>query len=128
VNVGHRELLLLPEYVAKHFRLAFPAQALAVDPEPALAKVRQLAGQAERVFLDIDCDVLDSAFFPAQSNPVPFGLSPSQLLRCLDTVWSDRVAGVVISEFDAARDRDDRSLALLMWLLEYLLVRHYEPA
>jgi arginase family enzyme len=128
VNVGHRELLLLPDYVARHYRLAFPAAALAVDPEPALSKLRQTARRAERVFLDIDCDVLDSVFFPALSNPVAFGLSPQQLLRCLDAAWSDRVAGVVISEFDPARDRDDRSLSLLIWLLEYLLLRHHEPA
>jgi agmatinase len=128
VNVGHRELLLLPEYVAKHYRMAIPAEALAVDPEPALSKLRHAARRAERVFLDIDCDVLDSAFFPALRNPVPFGLSPQQLLCCLDAAWSERVAGVIISEFDPARDRDDRSLALLVWLLEYLLLRHHEPA
>ncbi len=128
VNVGHRELLLRPDYVAKHYRLALPADALAVDPEPVLASLREASGRAECVFLDIDCDVLDTAWFPASSHPVPLGLSPQQLLRCLDAAWSERVAGVSISEFDPARDRDDRSLALLVWLLEYLLLRRYEAA
>ena len=108
VNVGHRELLLRPEYVARHYRLALPAEALALDPAAVLAELREASAAAERVFIDIDCDVLDPAFFPAVGQPVPFGLTPQQLLRCLDAVWSERVAGVAVSEFDPARDRDDR--------------------
>ena len=84
------------------------------------------ARTAERVFLDLDCDVFDPAYFPAVSQPVPFGLGPPLFLRLLDAVWSPKVAGVLISEFDPSRDRDDRSLALLVWLLEYLLLRRYE--
>jgi arginase family enzyme len=127
VNVGHRELLLRPEYVAQYYRLALPAEALALDPAPVLAALRRAIAAAERVFIDIDCDVLDPAFFPAVGQPVPFGLSPEQLLRCLDAAWSERVAGVAVSEFDPARDRDDRGLATLVWLLERLLLRRYEP-
>ena len=41
VNVGHRELLLPPDYVARHYRLALPAEALALDP-------RAGAGRAAR--------------------------------------------------------------------------------
>ncbi len=128
VNVGHRELLLPADYVARHYRLTVPAEALALDPDGALAALREAARRAERVFLDIDCDVFDPAFFPAVGRPVPFGLSPPQVLRCLDAAWSGRVAGVAVSEFDPARDREDRSLATLVWLLERLLLRRYEPA
>ncbi len=128
VNVGHRELLLRPEDVARHYRLTLPAEALALDSEETLSVLRRACAAAERVFIDIDCDVLDASFFPAVGQPVPFGLSPQQLLRCLDAAWSDRVAGVAVSEFDPARDRDDRSLATLVWLLERLLLRRYEPA
>ena len=39
---------------------------------------------------------------------------------------SSKVAGVLVSEFNAGRDRDDRSLATLMWLIEYLLLSKYE--
>jgi agmatinase len=128
INVGHRELLLTADYVSRHYRLTVSAEALALDPGAALAALREATGRAERVFVDIDCDVFDPAFFPAVGQPVPFGLSSVQLLRCLDAVWSDRVAGVAVSEFDPARDRDDRSLATLVWLLERLLLRRYEPA
>ena len=109
-----------------YYRLTLPAEALAIDPDRALAALREASRAAERILLDIDCDVLDPAIFPAVGQPVPFGLSCEQLLRWLDAVWSERVIGVAVSEFDPARDRDDRSLAILIWLLERLLLRHYE--
>ncbi len=126
VNVGHRELLLTPEYVGQFYRAAFPASDIAVDPRPALEAVRAACASSPRVFLDVDCDVLDPAFFPAVARPVPFGLSPQQIISFVEVVWSERVAGVILSEFDPARDENDRSLATLVWLLEYLLLRRYE--
>src|SRR5262249_21044949 len=111
INLGHRDLLLPPEYVAKYYQNTFAAADLALDPEPALRELRRVSASAGRVFLDIDCDVFDPAFFPAVTNPQPFGLSPQMLLRCVGAVWSERVAGVALSEFDPGRDRDDRSLA-----------------
>jgi arginase family enzyme len=126
VNVGHRELLLRDEDIREFYSAAFPTDLLAIDPEPALQQVRAASAEAERVFLDIDCDVFDAAFFPAVGQPVPFGLSPSLMLRFLDAAWSPRVAGVAVSEFDPGRDRHDQSLATLMWLLEYILLRRYE--
>jgi arginase family enzyme len=126
VNVGHRELLLGPEYVGRYYRHAFAAPELAADPEPALRKLGEASRAARRVFLDIDCDVLDTAYFPAVTQPVPFGLSPLLLLRFLEAAWSGRVVGLAFSEFDPARDRNDQSLATLVWLLEYLLLKRYE--
>jgi arginase family enzyme len=126
VNVGHRELLLRGEDVREFYTATYGADALAVDPEPALQHLRDASRTAERIFLDIDCDAFDPSFFPAVSQPVPFGLSPSFLLRLLDAVWSPRVAGMAISEFDPARDRNDLSLATLVWLLEWVLLKRYE--
>jgi agmatinase len=126
INVGHRELLLRPEYIARYYQQTFAATELALDPGPALAKVGQICAQAERVFFDLDCDVFDPAYFPALAQPVPFGLSPQLVLRFLEAAWSERVAGVALSEFNPAQDRRDRSLETLMWLLEYLLLKRYE--
>jgi arginase family enzyme len=126
VNVGHRELLLRPEYVARYYRQTFSGAELAVDPEPALLAVQELCAEAEAVFIDLDCDVLDPAYFPAAAHPVPVGLSPHLLLRFLEAAWSPRCLGCAVSEFDPSRDQNDRSLATLMWLLEYVLLRRYE--
>jgi agmatinase len=126
VNVGHRDLLLRADYVAETFHRVFAAADLAIDPAPALAEIAQLTAAAPRVFVDLDCDVLDPAYFPASAHHQPFGLSPTLLLRFLDAAWSDRVAGLIVSEFEPARDVADRSLATLLWLIEYVLLRRYE--
>jgi arginase family enzyme len=128
VNAGHRDLLLMPDHVAGYYRRTFPAAELAVDARPALDWLRRTAQDAGRVVVDLDCDVFDPAFFPAVTQPVPFGLAPQQVLALLDAIWSPRVAGVLVSEFDPGRDRDDRGLSALVWLLEYLLLRRYEGA
>jgi len=126
INLGHRELLLPPEYVAAHFTRTFGAAELSLDETPARKALADAVATARRVVFDIDCDVLDPGFFPAVSQAVPFGINPPTLLRLLDGIWSPKVAGVLVSEFDPGRDRDDRSLATLVWLIEYVLLRRYE--
>ena len=126
INVGHRELLLCPDYVSKYYGQTFSAADLALDPSAALQTIRAASQAAERVVIDIDCDVFATAHFPAVTNPVPFGLDPALLLRFLEAAWSDRVAAVALSEFDPARDRNDQSLSALVWLLEYLLLKRHE--
>jgi arginase family enzyme len=126
INLGTRELLLRSEYVRQYYQETFPAAALAIDPEPAFARLRKASRAAKRIFLDIDCDVFDPAHFPAVGQPLPFGLSPQLVLRLLDAAWSERVIGLALSEFDPGRDREDQSLAFLVWLIEYLLLKRYE--
>ncbi len=126
VNVGHRDLLLPHDYIARYYRRTFAASELAVDPQPSLTHLREAVEKAERVFIDVDCDVFDPVHFPAVTQPVPFGLSPALVLRLLDAIWSPKVAGVLLSEFDPGRDRNDQSLATLVWLIEYLLLRTHE--
>lgn len=126
INVGTRELLLRPDHVRTYYQSTFSAHAVALDSGAVVRHLRRATQKAKRIFIDIDCDVFAPAHFPAVTHPTPFGLSPEVLLRFLDAIWSDRVAGVAISEFDPGRDRNDQSLATLVWLLEYLLLRRYE--
>ncbi|MBL8794063.1 MAG: arginase family protein [Planctomycetia bacterium] len=126
VNLGHRELLLTPGYIDRYYQWTIPASELAIDPAPALERLRQACAIADRIFLDLDCDCFDPAFFPALAHPLPFGISPQQLLRLLAAAWSPKVCGAAISEFDPGRDANDRSLATLLWLVEWLLLTRYE--
>jgi agmatinase len=126
VAAGHRDLLLTADQVGKHFRHTFSSAEIAVDAGKVGARLRELASGAERIFLDLDCDVFDPAYFPAVTQPVPFGLAPPVLLALIESVWSPRIAGLCVSEFDPGRDRDDRSLAILVWLIEYVLLRRCE--
>jgi arginase family enzyme len=126
VGLGHRDLLLPADYIARTFRRTFAAAELAVADGPALEALRLLAGMAERVYLDLDCDVFDPSCFPAVSQPVPFGLAAPAVLRLIDAIPADRLGGLFVSEFLPAKDQDDRSLAVLVWLIEWLLLRLYE--
>ena len=127
VNVGHRELLLMPEHIRKYYEATFSAADVAIDSPRVLGRLRNLLEGVERVFVDIDCDAFDPAFFPAVKEARPFGLQPQILLQLLDTIGAKRLAGLAISEFDPARDRDDHCLATLMWLIEYVLLLKSEP-
>jgi arginase family enzyme len=126
VNVGHRELLLRPDYVKKHYHASIPAALLASDGPAANASLRELMGGAERVFVDLDCDVFDPAFFPAVHETRPFGIEPRWLLTLLDLIGPTRLAGFALSEFEPGRDVDDRCLETLMWLIEYVLLLKHE--
>jgi arginase family enzyme len=125
-NVGHRDLLLPADHVGRAYRRTFSAADLAIDASRVLDAIRGAVGRAARVYLDIDCDVFDPVYFPGVGQPVPFGLSPPQVLAVVDAVSGPGLAGLMVSEFDPGRDRDDRSLGTLMWLIEYVLLRRYE--
>jgi len=123
VQVGHRDLFLAPEYRDSHFAECFAADEVHSHTDRVEAGLAKLRG---RVWIDIDCDVFDPAFFPAVNQRQPFGLSPAQVLRLASAVRKADVVGVSVSEFDPARDRDDQSLATLVWLLEWALLRRFE--
>lgn len=128
INVGHRELLLTPDYIGQYFTHTYAAAEVALRCEAVLDQVRTAAQNAARVFIDLDCDVFDPAYFPGSAHPQPFGLSPQLVLRFLDAAWSGPVQGLALSEFDPARDNRDQSLSTLVWLLEYVLLRRYEKS
>ena len=77
INLGHREQLLRPDYIARYYRHAVSAAELNRDPAAALEVVKAACAAADRIFIDIDCDVFDAAFFPAVAQPEPFGISPA---------------------------------------------------
>ena len=126
VNLGHRDLLLPPNEIAEVFEAAYSAEVIANHPLRVVKELRVKAKSAKRIWIDLDCDAIDPAFLPGVQHPLPFGLSPTVFLRLLDAVWSDKVAGVSISEFDPGRDVRETSLNLLGWLIEWLLLKHHE--
>lgn len=126
VNVGHRDLFLLPNEIAKYYRQTMSACRFAQDEIAGLESITSLAASAPEVLVDIDMDVLDPAYFPAVVDALPFGLTPHQLIRVLQAIDSSKLRAVAISEFDPGRDVDDRSLGLLVWLIEWILLRKYE--
>lgn len=126
VNVGHRDLLLPAKAIGRTFAATCPAETVAADPGRAIKELRGHARRAKRIWIDLDCDALDPAFLPGVQHPLPFGLSPATILTLVDAVWSDKVVGVSVSEFDPGRDVRDASLNLLGWFIEWLLLKKFE--
>jgi arginase family enzyme len=123
VNVGHRDLFLTREEIAQTFEGVYSAEEIAIDPDRVAAELRAKAAGARRVWLDLDCDALDPAALPAVQQPLPFGVPPAAFLKLINAVWSEKVVGLSVSEFDPGRDVRDTSLNLLGWLLEYVLLK-----
>ena len=126
VNVGHRELLLRGDYIRKYFCETHSAADLAISEERVLGRLREVCSTAKQVFLDLDCDVFDPAYFPAVAHARPLGLTPAICVRVLDAIGADRLAGLTISEFHPGRDQQDRCLETLMWIIEYVLLLKHE--
>jgi agmatinase len=125
VNVGHRDLFLPGGHVGQHYRAAHGAEEVAGDADQVVRRLTRLAKSASRVWVDVDCDVFDPAYVPAVQHPLPMGLSPAFVLRLLAAVWSEKVVGVSVSEFNPGRDVRDAGLELLGWLVEYLLLKRH---
>jgi agmatinase len=115
VNIGQRDLFLLKKEIDQYYDAV-------LSPDDA-AGLQKFVAKADRVWLDIDIDVLDPTFCPAVLDAVPFGLNPQQLLKIAESCWSEKLVGISISEFCPARDDRDRSLELLGWFVEWLLLR-----
>jgi agmatinase len=126
VNVGHRDLFLKTDEIRQTFEAVFPAEEIASDPQRVANELRKLTKSAKRIWLDLDCDAFDPAYLPAVQQPMPFGLTPTLFLQILAAVWSEKVVGVSISEFDPGRDLRDSSVNLLGWLVEFMLLKRSE--
>jgi agmatinase len=124
VNLGHRDQFMTSKEIHNHFAAAVGAVALLHDGVEK--KLANGIRRANRVCLDVDWDVLDPAYFPAVDDPLPFGLTPRQLLRHMQAAWSEKICAIALSEFNPARDNGDRSLQLAIWLIEEVLLWRHE--
>ena len=123
VNIGHRDLFLMPEELDQFFAETIPAEQLAADFANCLKRLRLLAKGAKRIWIDLDVDVIDPSFAPAVHTPMPYGVLPQQLLAILEAIGWNKLTGLSVSEFDPGRDVRDQTLNLLGWLLEWVLLK-----
>lgn len=86
------------------------------DPEAFAAQVVAALGDADRLYIHLDLDVLDPAEFAAVHTSVPFGLSVAQLAAAIRAaVAAVPLAGAAICEFapaDEAAAAEDQPTVL----------------
>jgi arginase family enzyme len=92
-----------------HHRAWAEAQGIAVLGPDAIDRVPvlldELAGRADRVYVDLDVDVLDRAFAPGCPGSRPGGLSPRQLFDAAFAAGAHpAVAGIDVVEVDPTAD------------------------
>ncbi|HDI52952.1 MAG TPA: agmatinase [Candidatus Bathyarchaeota archaeon] len=88
--------------------------------EEALRTLREWMGEASRVYVTIDMDVLDPSEAPAVGNPAPEGWSTSTLLDLLAEILDHRVVGVDVVEVAPHYDSGGTSLLAAYIVLELL--------
>ena len=64
----------------------------------------------KKICLTLDIDVLDLCYAPGASTPEPFGLSPFDIIRCIDTFSSNLIGFDVV---EVCPDFDNGQTALL---------------
>lgn len=75
--------------------------------ESARAALSQIESKTNSILVHFDVDVVDAADFPAGDVLHPHGLSFDETMSALDVfIASPKSAGLVITEFNAERDKD----------------------
>jgi agmatinase len=67
-------------------------------------RLKQWISQFESLYLTIDIDVLDPSYAPGVGNPVPEGLSPTELLDLLQGICNPKVVGFDVVEISPIYD------------------------
>jgi len=75
----------------------------------------------KKIYLTLDIDVLDPAYAPGTSTPEPFGLSPFDVLNCIDR-FSPQIIGFDIVEVCPPFDKGETAL-LAAKLLRFAIDR-----
>ncbi len=109
------ELLRLDE----RFPVKYAATAVRARPEQATTEaLSHLAPACDRVLVHFDVDVIDEDEFPPADVPHAHGLTFEDVVRVLRIlVASPQFAGLVVTEFNAARDPDGVHAARLVHTL-----------
>ncbi|KYK22813.1 hypothetical protein AYK21_03555 [Thermoplasmatales archaeon SG8-52-2] len=90
--------------------------------EQALGKTKKHIGN-NKVYLTLDIDVIDPAFAPGTSTPEPFGISPFDILKCIDAFSSNLIGFDIV---EVCPDFDNGQTALLAAKLIRSVIEAFE--
>lgn len=88
--------------------------------EHATDKVKKLLGNAKRIYLTVDMDVLDPGFVPAVQNPEPDGLCAHMFYDLLTQVCDSRIMMFDVVEVSPPYDNGVTSIQAAKTIFEIL--------
>jgi formimidoylglutamase len=110
------------DYLREQGGEVITAEEVGVDPIAAADRALDAMGDVDRIYLSLDCDVLDAAAAPGVSAPTPGGISTRECFRLLRLLASDdRVAGFEVVECAPPLDRDGMTVAAATRAIAHVL-------
>ena len=87
------------DYVDERGGEVVAADTVGRSPAAAVERVGNALSAVDRLYVSVDCDVLDAAAAPGVSAPTPGGITTRELFELLSTLCEDeRLAGVEVVE------------------------------
>ncbi|WP_255151060.1 formimidoylglutamase [Halorarius halobius] len=100
------------DYVRERGGAVVTSEEVGADPVAAADAALDAMAGVDRLYVSLDCDVLDAAAAPGVSAPTPGGLSTRGCFRLLRMLAADdRVAGFEVVECAPPLDRDGLTVA-----------------
>lgn len=79
----------------------------------------------DKIYLTLDIDVIDPAYSPGTSTPEPFGLTPNDILECIES-FAKNLVGFDVVEVCPPHDNGESSLLaakFVRYVIEYVRSR-----
>jgi formimidoylglutamase len=110
------------DYVHEQGGVVVTAEEVGTDPVAAVDSALDAMADVDRIYLSLDCDVLDATAAPGVSAPTPGGISTRECFRVLGLLASDhRVAGFEVVECAPPLDRDGLTVAAAARAIAHVL-------
>jgi agmatinase len=124
VEVGVRapEKEELKNLKKQHLRTITPLEIIEKGIQQAVAEIKKKVGNKE-VYLSIDMDVLDPAFAPGVSTPVPGGLSSKEFIYLIKKIAELDIIGFDIMEVTPKYDVQDMTAHLAATAIEEIVAK-----
>ena len=115
------------DYVRERDGEIVTAEEVGADPVEATDVALDSLGPVDRVYVSVDCDVLDASVAPGVSAPTPGGISSRELFRVLRLLASDdRIAGFEVVECAPPLDREGMTATVAGRAIAHFLAGYQE--
>lgn len=99
------------EYIEDTDGTVVTADAFEQPTTAVVSEVREAIDDVDRLYLSVDCDVLDATAAPGVSAPTPGGITTRELFAFVEAIAGDeRLAGIEVVECSPPLDEQNRTV------------------